>query len=183
MTILRKKKICIQCGFERYIFSHGRCEKCAKMVGAALKTFAKVEKKETISSLVEELDNVFSEFIRLRNADKEGMVVCYTSGKRMHWKKAQCGHFISRRKYGTRWNEMNCQVQSVKENIFNQGNSPEFMRRLIKEFGQAAVDQLFIMSGQFNKLDRMTIRWQIQHYGKLVEELKGKLNIQENEKP
>lgn len=179
MAILRKKKICIQCGLEKYIFSHGRCEGCTKLVNQSLKKFVKAEKKETISSLVDELDRVFSEFIRLRNADKEGMVVCYTSGKKMHWRKAQCGHFISRRHKGTRFNEINCQVQSVKENVFNQGNAPEFGRRLVAEYGQEAVDQLFLLSGQIVKSDRMTLRWQIAHYGKIVEELKAKLNIQE----
>lgn len=183
MTIERKKKICVQCGFERYIFSKGRCEQCAKLVDRSLKQFSKVEKKESVSSLVEELDSVFSLFIRLRKAkvDKSGLVTvtCYTSGKEMAWKKSQCGHFISRRHMSTRFNEINCQVQSVKENMFNQGNAPEFQRRLIEEYGQAEVDKLLLIKGQTVKLDRMTLRWQIQHYGKLVDELKVKLNIQE----
>lgn len=179
MTILRKKKICIQCGQEKYIYAYGRCQGCDRLVNMALKKGKKAEKKETISALTEELDTVFSEFIRLRNADKNGMVTCYTSGKIMYWKRAQCGHFISRRHIGTRFNEINCQVQSVKENVFNQGNAPEFQRRLIVDYGQAAVDHLFLLKGQFVKQDRMTLRWQIQHYSDIVTELKGKLNIQE----
>jgi len=143
----------------------------------ALKKGKQAEKKESISTLTKELDTVFSLFIRLRNADKEGNVLCYTSGKKMYWKKSQCGHFISRRKMGTRWNEVNCQVQSVKENVFNQGNAPEFGRRLVADYGQSAVDNLFLLAGQTVKLDRITLRWQIQHYSDRVRELKVKLNI------
>lgn len=178
MTILRKKKICIQCGQEKFLFSKGRCQHCAKLVSMALKKGKQVEKKESISSLIDELDKVFSEFIRLRNADKEGMVVCYTSGKKMHWRKAQCGHFISRGKYGTRWDEINCQVQSMQQNVLLHGNIAEFGRKLVADYGQIAVNLLFMQRDQSVKLDRMTLRWQIAHYGKIVEELKAKLNIQ-----
>lgn len=178
MTILRKKKICIQCKKERYIFSHGRCQGCAKIVAIALKKGKQVENKETISSLKKELDTVFSLWIRLRNADKDGMVLCYTSGKKMHWEKSQCGHFISRRHINTRWDPMNCQVQSVSENVFNQGNAPEFQRRLVADFGQPAVDKLFILRDSPSKLDRMTLRWKIDYYSAIVVALKSKLNIQ-----
>ena len=175
MAILRKKKICIQCGQLKYIFARGRCEYCDKLVSMALKKGKKAEKKETISSLKKELDTVFSEFIRLRHADKEGMVTCYTSSKKMHWTKAHCGHFISRRHLGTRWDEINCQVQSVKENIFNQGNAPEFGRRLVAGFGQDVVDKLFIKIATTVKLDRTTLRWQINDYTSRVIRLKEKL--------
>lgn len=177
MTILRKKKICIQCGLPKYIFSKGRCQGCANMVSIALKKGKKAEKKESISSLKKELDTIFSLFIRLRYADKEGMVLCYTSGKKMHWKKAQCGHFISRRHLGTRWDVINCQVQSVKENVFNQGNAPEFGRRLVADFGQHVVDKLFFKMAMPYKLDRTTLRWEIDQYNDQVRRLKEKLNI------
>ncbi len=136
-----------------------------------------VEKKESISSLTNQLDTVFSQYIRLRNADKQGMVQCYTSGKWMHWKKAQAGHFISRRHYSTRWNEVNVQVQSVKENVFNQGNAPVFQRNLIGDYGKQTIDFLFIQRDQPIKLDRMTLRFKIDYYSKMVQDLKLKLGI------
>lgn len=177
MGILRKKKICIQCKLLKYIFSHGRCSGCAKMVSIALKKGVKAEKKQSLSSLKKELDTVFSLFIRLRVADSNGMVQCYTSGKLMHYKKSQCGHFISRRHMNTRWDEINCQVQSVRENIFNQGNAPEFQRRLIQQYGQEAVDRLFLLRDSPTKLSRITLSWQIQHYSGMVKDFKSKLNI------
>src|SRR4051812_13988495 len=97
-----------------------------------------------IPDLVKELDTIFSTYIRLREADENGMVKCFTSGKIMHYKKSQAGHFISRRHYATRWDEKNVQVQSVHENIFNQGNAPVFGKRLDEKYGAGTVDMLLM---------------------------------------
>ena len=70
-------------------------------------------KKLTRSKLVKKLDAVFSQYIRLKDADEFGNATCFTCGKVDHWKKLQNGHFQSRKHYATRWDEMNCQVQCV----------------------------------------------------------------------
>lgn len=142
-----------------------------------MKKLKKKEKKETIGQLVKQLDKVFSEYIRLRDADSDGIVTCYTSGKRAHWKKMQAGHFISRRHYGTRWNEINVQVQSVKDNIFNQGNTPEFGRRLVQDYGQSAVDMLFYLRDTPAKLNRLSLKLLIGQYSEMVEQIKENKKI------
>lgn len=176
--IERKKKICVECDKETYLFSGGRCKPCAQKISILLKQGTKVEKKETISSMVKELDTIFSTWIRLRYADKDGIVVCYTSDKPMHYRKAQAGHFISRKHYATRWSDVNVQVQSVRENIFSQGNAPEFGKRLATQYGKQAVDNLFLLRDMPYKLDRLNLRYMIQDYSEKVVILKAKLNIE-----
>lgn len=72
------------------------------------------------STLVKNLDTVFSQYIRLRYA-KDEIAECVTCGKKDHYKKLQCGHFMSRRHYSTRWDENNVGVQCYGCNITSQG--------------------------------------------------------------
>ena len=103
------------------------------------------------STLVKNLDTVFSRYIRLRYA-KDEICECYTCGKKDHYKKQQAGHFASRRHYSTRWNEYNVQVQCYGCNIGLQGLQFEFGKRLNKEFGEDFAEQLLIESKQTIKL-------------------------------
>ena len=54
------------------------------------------------------LDQIFSTYIRLRDADDSGMVTCCNCGKRLFWKEATNGHFVKRRHRTLRWDERNC---------------------------------------------------------------------------
>ncbi len=117
----------------------------------------KLPKPKTVKQLVKELDRWFSLFIRLRKADENGMVKCFTSGKIMHWKQSQAGHFASRRFYATRWDEINTQVQSVAENIFNQGNQHVFGKNIDIEYGEGTAEKLTIKCKNRMKLDAFTL--------------------------
>lgn len=174
MSILRKKKICIQCKKDKYIFSKGRCKECAALVSSAVKRTRKKEKKETVAQLKKKLDEIFSKFIRLRNADDNGMVECYTSGKIIHYKESHAGHFIVRSHLGTRWNEINVQVQSVEQNIYRSGNPQEFGRRIIQDYGIEEYEKLFELSKKTIKVDRFFYENMIAHYSSEVEKLKIK---------
>lgn len=121
-------------------------------------------KEDSIPKLVKELDRVFSIYIRTRYADANGYVRCFTSGVTMHWKKAQAGHFISRRHYATRWDEHNVQVQSVAENVFNQGNSPVFAKRLTEVYGKGVVEMLLIKKSNTWKPSKLELTLLIKEY-------------------
>lgn len=87
---------------------------------AKKKAATKAAKKPTRSKLIKKLDVVFSEYIRNRYA-KNGISECITCGKKDEWKKLQAGHFISRARYSTRWNEDNVQVQCYRCNVIKNG--------------------------------------------------------------
>jgi hypothetical protein len=95
----------------------------------------------TKRGLIKKLDKVFSLYIRHKYA-KDGMVKCYTCDAVKPIAQMQCGHFISRAYYSTRWEEDNCRPQDVSCNIYHQGMQYEFGRRLEKEIGIGRIEQM-----------------------------------------
>lgn len=121
-------------------------------------------KSKSINQLVAELDKVFSIFIRLRDMDDEGFSYCVTCGKPMTLKTSQCGHFISRRHYATRWEEKNCAAQCVGCNMFAQGKQYEFGLAIDMRFGVGTAQKLLIQSKNKFNLNRSVLELLIQKY-------------------
>lgn len=111
------------------------------------------------STLVKNLDTVFSQYIRLRYA-KDEIAECVTCGKKDHWKKLQCGHFMSRRHYSTRWDENNVGVQCYGCNITSQGQQFLFAKHL----GLELAEQMVLKSKQTVKFTDADLQDMIQHY-------------------
>lgn len=124
-------------------------------------------KKKTRSQLVKELDKVFSEYIRKRDADHNGNVSCFTCGKVAHWKEMQCGHFQSRKHYATRWDEQNCQVQDSGCNIFRSGEQFKFGINLDKKYGQGTAETLERMARFTIKFTNVELAEKIEYYKQL----------------
>lgn len=72
------------------------------------KAGVKVKKK---TDYVRKLDNVFSLYIRLRDAMPNGMIRCISCGQIKPFNKFDNGHYFSRRKMATRWDEDNCHAE------------------------------------------------------------------------
>lgn len=124
-----------------------------------------------MKKLIKKLDDVFSKYIRLKNADENGIVKCYTCGKYHHWKEIQCGHYISRRHFGTRWEEKNCKPQCVGCNIFNQGSADTFARNLIREYGSDILELLAAKKNNITKLGGFELNFMISDYQARVNKL------------
>src|ERR1035441_6586744 len=88
------------------------------------------QRKIGISGYKKKLDKVFSEYIRRRNADKNGMTNCYTCGVMKHWKELQCGHFAPRQYTSLRYDERNCQTQCYACNMLYNGQPSAFAEHL-----------------------------------------------------
>ena len=120
----------------------------------------KTAKKPTRSKIVKKLDVIFSQYIRLKYADKNGMVKCFTCDSKFHWKKIQNGHFRSRRYYATRWNEQNCRPQCVRCNMFDSGRAYEFSQQL----GEKLSNEMFMLSQQTVKFTIDELNDMVRHY-------------------
>lgn len=118
------------------------------------------------------LDNAFSLYIRLKNVDSTGYGRCCTSGKRIHYTKGHCGHFISRRHLSTRWDERNCALQSVSDNIFNQGKQFEFGLYIDKKYGAGTSTKLLALSRVTSHIGQFEINELAKYYRKEVKRLK-----------
>ena len=75
------------------------------------KPAARKKRQPSLSSLVNKLDKVFSQYIRLRDAMPSGVFRCISCGQIKPISKADCGHFYSRRHMSTRFDEDNCNAE------------------------------------------------------------------------
>lgn len=91
---------------------------------------------------IDNADRWFSRFIRLRDADENGICTCITCGIKRHWKQIDSGHWIKRQHQATRFNEYNCHAQCKRCNGFEQGRDSEFEKYIIQTYGQKIRDLL-----------------------------------------
>jgi hypothetical protein len=120
--------------------------------------------KKERAKVVEKLDEVFSEFVRRRHANEHGQVACYTCGAVKHWKQMHAGHFMSRSKMATRWNETNVQVQCVACNIFRAGEQFKFGLALDTQLGEGTAEEMLYLSNQSGQYSIEQLREMIAHY-------------------
>lgn len=123
-------------------------------------------KKKTTAQLKKILDQVFSQFVRQKYADEDGMVDCWTCSKRLHWKEMQNGHFVSRQHLATRYSEDNCRPQCVGCNVFGGGKVSVFAERLERELGEGTVSRLYREANRITK-DYPYLE-KIAHYKSLI---------------
>ena len=133
---------------------------------------------KSISKLKKELDKWFSLFIRLRDADENGVVICFTSGRAYPYKNIHAGHFMSRRCLSTRWCEINVQPQSAADNLFAQGEQYRFGLNLDAKYGEGTAEDLQIKSRQIQKFSRVDYEEKISYYKSAVEKLKKEKGIE-----
>jgi hypothetical protein len=166
-TIKLKKKICIGCGIPSYIFSKGRCQSCARIDGAA-----KSDEKEhqiEFSGLVDDLDAIFSKYIRHKYADIDGLVKCYTCPSVEPIGMIQNGHYISRQHMFLRWDERQCRPQCAICNNLKRGNLSIFKNNLESEnFGITDILQ---------EESRMVYKWSREELKSLIGEYSRKLKL------
>lgn len=99
-------------------------------------------KARSLSSLEKTADKWFSLYIRLRDADENGMTVCVTCGKIAHYKEMDCGHFVTRNHKVHRFNEKNCNVQCTYCNRYAHGEQYQHSLYIDKLYGEGTSMQL-----------------------------------------
>jgi hypothetical protein len=102
------------------------------------------------NKLIGKLDRLFSIIVRNRNSS-DGLNTCYTCGQVFPIKELQCGHFISRRYFATRWNFDNARPQCNSCNVMKQGNLQVFEQKLRNEIGDDKVNSLIRDAKQITK--------------------------------
>jgi hypothetical protein len=138
-TIRPKLGICPLCppGSKQKPLIAGKCESHYWEQNKK-KSFEKAQAKvmgelEPVKILIDDLDIIFSQLIRLSHADEHGMVQCFTCDIIRHWKQMQCGHFVSRAQMPTRFSVKNCRPQCKDCNEHKDGNLIVFSERLEAE--------------------------------------------------
>ena len=112
----------------------------------------------------------FSLFIRLRDS-KDGFGNCCTCNKRIHYKEAHAGHFISRRHQATKFNEKNVALQCAYCNLFNQGEQYKFAKYLDERYGKGTAEELLNESKKMVKRSKVELEELKDFYKSKVKEL------------
>ena len=127
----------------------------------------KTAKKPTRSKLVKKLDTVFSQYIRLSNADNNGYCTCITCNKTFHWKAIQAGHFMSRKHYSIRWDERNVKPQCVACNVYRAGEQYKYSIYL----GKKLANDLYLQSKELVKFTNYELEDMINDYSEKLKKL------------
>lgn len=117
---------------------------------------------KTTVKLINELDRVFSIFIRKRDADDDGVVRCVTCNFVAHWSRLTCGHFRKRRHMATRWNEHNALPQCSECN----GKDVDIEHLLKQRFGDHVIERIIYSSNQEKKYTQQELKTFIERYSK-----------------
>lgn len=120
-------------------------------------------------NLKNKLWKLFSEYIRRRNADENGMAPCVTCGVVKHWKELQSGHYVSKSKgLAVYFDPRNNNPQCVSCNVFRDGNLDQYALYMIKKYGEGILKEL-------DDLRRTTIKISKAEYLDLISEYEMKL--------
>lgn len=133
------------------------------------KAGVKVKKK---TDYVRKLDNVFSLYIRLRDAMPNGMIRCISCGQIKTFNKFDNGHYFSRRKMATRWDEDNCHAECTYCNRFKADHLIGYRENLIRKIGQQRFDALTWKASQTKQWTDFELRGLIKYYKALCDKLK-----------
>ena len=117
-------------------------------------------------------DSWFSKFIRVRDADEDGIIFCISCGNPVHWKDADCGHFIKRQHKSLRYSEINGNGQCRKCNWLEQGNDIGYAKGLEKKYGLGTVDKLQALAKTTLHLGKFELKAIADHYKEKFEQLK-----------
>ena len=99
--------------------------------------------KATIKPVKKRAWDVFSEYIRLRDADKNGYCTCITCGKRTRWNDGmQAGHGMAGRTNAILFEEKLVAAQCLACNMFKNGMPDEYHEVLLKKYGEEGYYEL-----------------------------------------
>lgn len=132
------------------------------------------EKKSNLSSLVKKLDKEFSLFIRLRDSKAFGFKAfkCISCGQIKPFDKADCGHYYSRVRMSTRFDEDNAHAECSFCNRYRADHLDGYRENLIKKIGQPRFDVLRYRSNQTKKWSAFELESLIKYYKEQNKKLK-----------
>jgi len=111
----------------------------------------------------------FSMFIRLRDSDAYGRAQCVTCQRSDHWRTMDAGHFITRAKEATLFDERNVSCQCKGCNRFQGGRFFEHEQAIERKFGAGTAQTLKDKAGQVCKRTTSDYQFIADTYKKRVE--------------
>ena len=127
--------------------------------------------------IIKKLDTIFSQYIRLRDADSKGVCVCISCGNPQFWKELDCGHYVNRQHLNLRFSEVNCNAQCRKCNRFDEGNASGYTLGLIRKYGEEIINDLNLARNQIVKFSDPELESLIDYFREEVKRLKNEKGL------
>lgn len=143
MSLKPKIKQCLECGRDCIVWSKGKCKTCAARTPKK-KGEKPMAKEKGVSELAQVLQPLINKLVRLRYANKNGGVRCYTCATVDQWDSGNihAGHCFTSTNWGTRFEIENLRPQCSFCNN-NCGGRPEVFKGLLKmELGEQRFEEL-----------------------------------------
>jgi hypothetical protein len=83
----------------------------------------------------------------------------------------QCGHYLSRKNYSTRWDEVNANAQCGGCNIKHNANPEPYRAYLHLKYGPGAIRDLHNRFQQIRKFPSFELERMIEEYRKKLKEM------------
>jgi gamma-glutamylcyclotransferase (GGCT)/AIG2-like uncharacterized protein YtfP len=173
----KKCRICRQEFIPKYSTMQATCENIECMIAYSSKQKEKKTKAEfkaikernkSVSQWRKELQQVFNQYIRLRDQGKG----CVSCGKKLQG-KYDAGHYFSVGSYpNLRFNESNVHGQCVECNQHKHGNLIEYGIKIERRIGKGGLQELHSLRNERLSLPLDKIKELIYHYKDKVKELK-----------
>lgn len=118
---------------------------------------------------------MFSQFIRMRDADWKGYIKCVTCRKYIFWKASDAGHFLPGRKNIILFDERQVHAQCGRCNRFRAGNWDKYYAVMKEKHGQEVIDELIALNNQMKEWKLAELKEKLNHYQSKVGSLKKRV--------
>ena len=99
-------------------------------------------KRPKLSTLVIKADKIMSQYIRRKYLTHEGYLKCVSCGQVKAFEVFDCGHFIKRDKFATRYVEENCHPECKGCNGFDIDHLIGYTEFMIDTYGRDKIAEL-----------------------------------------
>lgn len=123
-----------------------------------------------VATLKNDLDLIFSRWLRRSGADKNGFCKCFICGKSQHYKCAEAGHYIKRGNSFLRYDARNVKINCHKCNQVLDGNYALYTKKLEEE--NPGITSILIEEGNVvYKFTRQELKDMISDYSNKLKQL------------
>lgn len=138
-----------------------------------LEELPKKYKDKTLTQVDNILWGWFSKYIRLKYANKSGIVKCVTCGTEDQWNSGNihAGHFIPRDRISTKYSEKNVHPQCAHCNKYRGGEQFLHGRYIDDRYGLGIADELSALGKKIQKFSKLELASLILYYSAKAKEL------------
>lgn len=120
-------------------------------ISVVIKNKRKPRKMSDLSGAEKKAWKAFSEYIRRKDADRNGIVRCVTCSRPYHWKRMDAGHYVKSTHKLVKFDEMNVHAQCVHCNKALAGAESEYREYIIEHYGVGELNRLEASKGKICK--------------------------------